>query len=105
MRPQRKPKSTNECGQRLDALATEFPTALDRTMRPGLLAAAVLVIGSARGLGLLAIAGFAALTLGLVLLRRFRFGHTGSLAWTGRARRGVLPLTRRHAVHVRDPQR
>jgi hypothetical protein len=62
------------------ALTTEFPTALDRTVRPGLRAAPVLVIGSARRLRLLPVEGFAELALGLVLLPRVRFSHTGSLA-------------------------
>src|SRR5437879_10681034 len=89
----------------LAALAAELPAALGRTVRPRLLVAAVLVVGSARRLRLLAVERFTELALGLVFLLRVRFGHDGSLTRTSRAWLVDLPLTRRHAVYVRDPQR
>lgn len=51
----------------LAALAAKFPTARHRTVRPRLLAAAILMIGSARRLCHLAVEGFPELALGLTL--------------------------------------
>jgi hypothetical protein len=78
----------------LPALAAEFPTALDWTVGPRLLTAAVLVIGSARRLRRLAVEGFTELALGVVLcvggiLRRLRFGHSAqATAFPGACRKG-----------------
>jgi hypothetical protein len=68
----------------LPALASEFATVLQRTVRAGLPVAAVFVIGRTHRLGPLAIKGFAEPALRLVPLLGLRFGHTGSLARTAR---------------------